>query len=291
MRIGGRNVFLIATVLMAGIACEQTVQSDEPPLSEVLAPKIAFGLRWIAYWKPNEIIKYKAGETIRVKLVQSPDELVVFLSRVRVSITFRRSADGKLDRLDFVNGLSRIGNETLDSDVRFYIQSHSTSDRPGFRLKPGADGSIARFGIPAERVTVANPLTPAWFRVSNAIFRLPNLAPPNYISRRIRPPAPMADSLRSAVTQAALSYMTPDSKPATVVIPYFSPEDPEIHVFVNFQATDSSDGIFWVKPAGDGGWLIPKLILNRGQEHLNSTITKIRAMKFIEFVVKPGALN
>ena len=268
------------------MAFGQTVQSDEPQLNDDLAAKIAFGLRWIAYWEPD-FINYKAGDTIPVKLVQSPDELVVFLSRVRLSITFRRSSDGKLDRLDFVGGLSRIGNETLDSDVRFYIQSHSTAGRQGFRLKPGADGSTAGFTIPAERVAVANPLTPASFRVGDASFRLPNLAPPKYISERIKPPAAMVDSLRSAVVKAALSHMAANSKPATLVIPYFSPEDPAINVFVNFHETDFSEGIFWVRPDADGGWSIGKLILNRGPEHLDSLIAKIRAMKLVEFGVNP----
>jgi hypothetical protein len=272
---------------MAGMACGQTIQSNQAPLNDDLAAKITFGLRWISYWEPDYIINYKAGETIPVKLVQSPDELVVFLSRVRLSITFRRSSGGKLDRLDFIGGLSRIGNETLDSDVQFYIQSHSTNGRPRFRLKPGIESGTAGFAVPTERAIMGNPLTLASFRVSDASFRLLDLAPPKYVSERIKPPAAMVDSLRSAIIKAALSHMAAKSKPATVVIPYFSPEDPAINVFVNFHETDFSEGIFWVRPDADGRWSIGKLILNRGPEHLDSIIAKIRALKLVEFSVSP----
>src|ERR1017187_1936604 len=111
MTTGVRSVFQLAAVLMAGMACGQTIQSNEPQLNDDLAARITFGLRWISYWEPDYVINYKAGETIPIKLVQSPDERVVFLSRVRLSITFHRSSDGKSDNLTFVGGLSRICNE------------------------------------------------------------------------------------------------------------------------------------------------------------------------------------
>ncbi|MBI2681136.1 MAG: hypothetical protein HYX25_09050 [Candidatus Solibacter usitatus] len=96
-----------------GMASGQGTDANEPQLSGEVREKIAFGLRWIAYWEPDYITSYKAGETIPIKLVQSPDEVVVFLSKVRLSVTFRSSSGGKLDRLHFIGGLSRIGNETL----------------------------------------------------------------------------------------------------------------------------------------------------------------------------------
>lgn len=285
MTNGVRSVVQFAAILMAAMACGQTAQSDEPQLNDDLAGKITFGLRWIAYWEPDYIINYKARETIPVKLVQSPDELVVFLSRVRISITFRRSSGGKLDHLDFVGGLSRIGNETLDSDVQFYIQSHSANARPGFRLKPGTESATAGFAVPTERVTVGNPLTPAFFRVSDGSFRLPDLASPKYVLERILPPGATVDSLSAAVTKAAQSHMAANSKPATVVIPYFSTEDPAINVFVDFHEVDFSEGIFWVRPDAREGWSVGKLILNRGPEHLDAIIAKIRALKLVEFKV------
>jgi hypothetical protein len=287
MTIGIRSVVQVAAVLMAGIACGQGVKPDTPGMADDLAAKIAFGLRWIAYWEPDYIIDYKAGETIPIKLVQSPDELVVFLSKIRLSMTFRRSSDGKLDRLGFVGGLSRVGNETLDSDVQFYIQSHSTNGRPGFRLKPGSQSGTTGFAVPNERVTVGNPLTPASFRVSDVSLRLPDLALPKYVSQRISPPAATVDSLRAAVTKAVQSHMAANSKPATVVIPYFSPEDPAINVFVDFHEVDFSEGIFWVRPDALEGWSVDKLFLNRGPEHLDAIIAKIRALKLVEFSVPP----
>ena len=60
MGIVFRNVFRVATVLLALMACEAAAQSDEPQLSADVAAKIVFGLRWIAYWRPDYIINYKA---------------------------------------------------------------------------------------------------------------------------------------------------------------------------------------------------------------------------------------
>jgi hypothetical protein len=81
--------------------------------------------------------------------------------------------------------------------------------------------------------------------------------------------------------------MATNSKPVTVVIPYFSPEDPEIKVFVNFHEPDFSEGIFWVRPDAKGGWSVGKPILNRGPERLDSVIQKIRSLKLAEFTVSP----
>jgi hypothetical protein len=285
-----RNLPTAIAALWFTVTCGlsgQTTNAKGPQLSGQLREKIAFGLGWIAYWEPDYIINYKAGATIPVKLVQSPDELVVFLSEIRLSETFRRSSNGKLDRLDFVGGLSRIGNETLDSDVRLYMQSHTTKGRPSFRLKPGAEGSTAGFTLPAERVTSGNPLGPESFRVSDASLRLPDLGPPKYVSDRIGPPLALLDSLSSAVTKAVQSHMGANSKPATAVIPYFSPEDPVVNVFVNFHEPDFSEGIFWVRPDAKGGWAVGKLILNRGPEHLDSIIQKVRHLKLVEFTITP----
>ncbi|MBI2681135.1 MAG: hypothetical protein HYX25_09045 [Candidatus Solibacter usitatus] len=175
----------------------------------------------------------------------------------------------------------------MDSDVRFYLESHSSAGRPGFRLRPGAEGSTAGFAIPAERVSVTNPFGPESFRVNEASFLLPDLSPPKYVSDRIKPPAAIVDSLRAVVTNAVRSHMEANSKSATVVIPYFSPEDPAINVVVNYQEPDFSDGIFWVRPDADGRWSISNLILNRGPQHLDSIIGKVRSLKLVEFTVAP----
>jgi hypothetical protein len=282
------SIAVLWFTVLSDRASGQNTDANGPQLSAELREKVAFGLRWIAYWEPDYLTNYKAGTTIPVKLVSSPDELVVFLSEIRLSETFRRSSGGKLDRLDSVGGLSRIGNETLDSDVRFYIQSHTTTGRSGFRLKPGAEGSTVGFAIPTGRVTVGDPPGPESFRVSDANFRLPDLTPPKYVSDRIQPPMALLDGLKSALTKSVQNHMAADSKPVTAVIPYFSPEDPVVKVFVNFAESDFSEGIFWVRPDSNREWSVGKLLLNRGPEHLDSIIQKVRQLKLVEFTIAPA---
>jgi hypothetical protein len=86
------SVTVLSLTVLCGLAWGQNTDPNGPQLSAELREKIAFGLRWIAYWEPDCLINYKAGTTIPVKLVQSPDELVVFLSEIRLSETFRRSS-------------------------------------------------------------------------------------------------------------------------------------------------------------------------------------------------------
>lgn len=278
---------VLAAVMQSGMALAQSLQDGAPELNGVLTSKIVFALRWTAYWEPDSVIHYTPGEIMPVRLVQSPEELAVFFSKIRVALTFSRSPDGHLDKLDFVYDLSRIGNETLDSDVSFYIQMHATPATPGFRLKPGAQPSQTGGVLPTERVATGSPPTPESFRVSDSKFRLPTLMPPDYITSRTRPAALVLDSLKSAVTEAAQSHMRANSQPAEIVIPYFSAEDPVVNIFVDFHEPELGQGIFWVRPDVSGGWSIGKLILNRGPEHLDSIINKIRHLSLARFTVVP----
>jgi hypothetical protein len=172
-------------------------------------------------------------------------------------------------------------------DVHSYIQSHLATGSSGFRLKPGAEGSTAGFTIPAGRFSVGAPLGSESFQVSDANFRLPDLTPPKYVSGRIQPPMALLDGLKSALTKSVQNHMAADSKSATALIPYFSPEDPAVNVLVNFAEPDFSEGNFWVRPDANGGWSVGKLLLNRGPEHLDSIIQKVSQLKLVEFTITP----
>jgi len=70
----------------------------------------------------------------------------------------------------------------------------------------------------------------------------------------------------------------------TVIIPYFSSDDPAINVFVDFHGPELGQGIVWVRPDLSERLSIGKLILNRGPEHLDSVIKKIQDLKLIVLI-------
>ena len=289
IEIGTTIVAIVAVV--SGMMFAQPLQPNVPQLNDALRKRIEFALRWAAYWEPHSMTKYTPGAVIPLKIVESPNELAVILSRIRTSVVFRRSPTGTLDRLAGVGGLSQLGNETLDSDVRDYIRMNTVRVDPDKvdRLRKAHQGTQSpnARSFDTSHFAYLTPLTgPESFSISDGEIHLPRLTPPEYIIRRIKPAG--VDQLVATITQTTRTYMASDWKPATVVIPYFSAGDPAINVLVNCHQRDFSEGVFWVTPNADGnGWSVGKLTLNRGSENLKPLIRKLVDVKLIEFAVSP----
>jgi hypothetical protein len=282
-----RTQAVVAMILATTtVAVTGQPQPAAPRLTEELKRRVEHGLQWTAFWRPGSFFNYIPGQTIPVKLVESPTELVVFLSNIRLSMKFRRSSGGDLYRLEFVDVLSTIGGETADSDVRFYIDTRTVqmdmSKVDRFSNPDGKHPKQPGTVIPIERMRVASPLQPQSFRTGDATLRLPVLSPPEYVRRRIRPAGVQA--VVAAVSEAVRAYLNSSRKRATIVVPYFSHDDPCILVYVDFHEP-GNDGVFWVVHDSGDGWSVSNFAYNSPKNGLGPVIRKIRALALVQNTV------
>jgi hypothetical protein len=261
-------------------------RSENPQLTERLRDQIQYALKWSAFWQPGLFVNYVAGEALPVKIVASRREVVVFLTKIRVQVVFRRSGPNDAHTVALVGGLSRLGNETPDSDLHSYIQMQSIRSDPGTMDRSARASGKADMGsgtvVPAQRMYLGSGLSPEMFSVGEDVVHLPVLTPPEYLETRT-PPSGL-DRFIAAVSEEVRKYLAADRQPATVVIPYFSEADPLVYVYVDFHEPESR-GILHMVHDDANRWVNGMLKLDRGPNNFDSLIGKVRSLRMVELSV------
>jgi hypothetical protein len=192
----------------------------------------------------------------------------VLLSGIRTQVVFEVAQEGNIKRTARVSmlwrGLKDTPNtHTPEKDLDDYLEE---LNRPAQFSIRQSEGGVRFDYTPDKNVPKVK------VSVTDRLFRLPVLRPPEYVGKPVEPNG--LNTLAEAAKQAAERYLL--DKRVSLVLPCYSSQDPE--TFVLIESPNEPDAVFFALNLDGSGtrWTIGRPFPNAGQEDLGDLISKIR---------------
>ena len=228
-------------------------------------------LRWNWYWEAHPVEGYVQGKKTELAIVESPNEVAIFLAEIGIS--FRVGSSGRMGILrTFPSTKNSMAVDKYMADYRPTPDDvNSQPERQGEKTLPnfwsaGAQGSDSLTMDEKNRMPTVRSIP----------FTLPKLMPPDSILRQLK--STELPRLEAAVPEALTEWYTPEGcGKGQVVIPFFSDDDPWVDVYADLGGCGK--GIFYVyitQHHDDGGWNFSPFWPNRPPDNFSSVIQKIR---------------
>ncbi len=242
--------------------CSSPAQEKLPTAR--LVQEISRLLSWRWFWDGEASPKpYTPGKDVQMAIVESPNEVAVFIAEIGVAAYFQLSDDKII--MESIQSIPDVSNAAA---VNRYISRYGVS--PGLAFKEGQTPS--KPGVPVRRDNLTDEQRRKILKQRSVSLTLPTLGSPKYITSRQVPPD-LATLERAARTRVN-DFYSPSCGPGEALIPYFSPTDPVVLGFCDHGAC--GQGIIGFVKQGNGRWASGQFSPAKPPNQWSTTIRRVR---------------
>ena len=223
----------IFTHFSLGLLCCVGVQPASAQLltDDRISVEVSRLLRWKTFWGgPKAVPSLRPAMAVDATVVSSNDETVVFIEELRTAIFFSTEGGVIVKRV-----IAELNAGRTVTAVEAYLSGKRGV--AGFVLRPEVPEQ--RPGLPIRKQSNERDETSTMTRTMQLNFE--PMAPPDYILFGTRPPE--LGALEAITRERISGYRDPSCGGSSVIIPFFSSEDPSVYVYVDFGGRCGS-GIF-----------------------------------------------
>ena len=240
--------------------------ADEKFGDDAIAQKVSRLLLWTWYWDAEPLPGYLNGTRQEMAIVESPNELAIFLAEIGIS--FRVDSDGRIGPL---RGFPPTTNSTA---IDRYIAEYSIGE---LKQESENKGEITQRDFlraaPESKDTVRPEEKRKAFKIRSKPFTLPKLIPPNAIRFRLK--SPELPRLKVAILAALGDWYNPNCGPGRIIVPYFSEDDPWVDVYADLGRCGKGI-IYFTHHDENGAWKSSPFWPDKPPDNFSNVIQKIR---------------
>jgi hypothetical protein len=254
--------------LIAWLACWFLLGCSSPAQEKVPTARVVQEmsrlLSWRWFWDGEASPKpYTPGKGVQMAIVESPNEVAVFIAEIGVAAYFQLN-DDKIVR----ESIQSIPDASNAAAVSRYISRYGVT--PGFAFKEGKAPSSP--DVPVRRENLTEEQKRKILKQYSVSFTLPTLGPPKYITSRRAPPD--LASFESTVRARVDDFYSTSCGSGEILIPYFSPTDPVVYVYADLGTC--GQGIIGFVNDGKGQWTSGQFSPAKPPNQWSTTIKRIR---------------